>query len=112
MILQLLRNFSSNDLVEKIRANGLAIIALYKEAANPILLQTQINNFKTTLNRNKPIISQFQLESYFNLIKVIEWLMCCDDRKGSLDLAEITILIYRNWYASELENTTSSAIKT
>lgn len=105
MIIPLIRGIEFQDFIEKLRALGLELIALYidrKENYN--LLRSYISNFKRTIKRNEGKLSKETIKSYSNFIKVIELLIQRDFRKLTIHLEKYNFIVYRDWLTVQVQN--------
>lgn len=90
-------------LLQKIRALGLLMLALYKENSANDLILNHIENYKRTLKRNKSGLSLGFYDSYWNLIRVVEYLMNRDYVSEEINLSNFKNLSFRRWCITELK---------
>lgn len=104
LILEEIRNIDFENTVQKARALGLEIIAIYKD---PILthelLHSKVNNFQRFLQRNNKKLSNHYLQSHLNLTCLILQLYKRKHNKSLvIDISQYSPLIYRTWMAKEI----------
>lgn len=105
LIIPLIRGIEFQDFIEKLRALGLEVIALYIDRKdNYNLLRNNISNFKRTLKRNEGKLSTPTIKSYVNFLKVLELLIQRDFRKITIHLEKYDALIYRGWLFTQVQN--------
>lgn len=103
LIIPLIRDIEFEHHVQKVRALGLHLIAMYEDRLNQYdLLHTFMQNFRRLLRRNRNKLSPRYFKSHLNLIRVIELLLKREIKKTDIDLSEFDQLIYRKWILTHL----------
>ncbi|GLR16588.1 response regulator [Portibacter lacus] len=103
LIIPLIRGIEFQDFIEKIRAQGLELIAIFIDRKdNYSFLRNYIANFKRTIKRNEGKLSNESIKAYTNFVKVVELLVQRDFRKLTIHLEKYNTLVYRDWLSTEI----------
>lgn len=104
-ILTELRSMEFENIIQKTRALGLELIALYHDDdMRADILPGAIHNFKRYLKRNKTKLSNYYHNSHRNLCMLIEKLDAYRYLKNqSIEPDEFKPLIYRTWAIKQIE---------